>query len=257
MDTSDLSAIIDSDFTAMNSYRQSRDNNNAPVDDVTRTKDDCRQHVVNGRYWLLTFLCVAAVGQSMSVNGLIGVTISTIEKRFALSSSQTAWITSAYEVAGVPVLLVVGYVGFRLRRPFWIAGGLVLLVFAIFIYMMPHFVAPLYSYDSNNASNGKLCVGGFSNDSSPQCSSGSINRNNDQNDYLAMFIVSAVLMGIGSVPLFVLGVTYIDDLATDHSSAFYLGQYLAILSLSLFQYHARLLVIYYFNRDRGQKRGQN
>ena len=43
------------------------------------------------------------------------------------------------------------------------------------------------------------------------------------NSALALFIVSSVLMGIGSVPLFVLGVTYIDDLAAHHTAAFYLG----------------------------------
>jgi MFS family permease len=168
---------------------------------------------------VITFLCIAALGQSMSVNGLIGVTLSTIQRRFNLSSSQTAWITSAYEVAGIPALLIVGYIGSKLRRPLWIASGLVILNIGIFTYTIPHYITDPYPITSPNSS--QLCSTSGSTDSCPVDFSTAVGVNK----YLSLFVVASVLMGIGSVPLFVLGVTYIDDSTTHHTAAFYLGQY--------------------------------
>jgi len=113
---------------------------------------------VSGQRALVSFLHVHVSNlESMAVNGLLGTTISTIERRFALSSSQTAWIAVSYEVAGVPALLVIGYLGSTLRRPVWMSGGLIVLGVGFGIYSIPHFAAPPYTYvDSGDSSN--LCI---------------------------------------------------------------------------------------------------
>jgi solute carrier organic anion transporter family, member 4A len=228
--TSDVAAIIAADDSATVRHRPVP--TEEPADDPGENDDGSSVRVVvpsatnwtrrctTSRCWLLAFLCVAAVGQSMSVNGLIGVTISTIERRFALSSSQTAWITSAYEVAGIPALLVVGYIGARIRRPVWIAGGLVILSIGIFVYTLPHFASSLYQYDSNGT--GLVCAVGAG--YHEQCENqDSASEETGKEKFMLMFIVSSLLMGIGSVPLFVLGVTYIDDFDANSKSAFDLG----------------------------------
>jgi len=121
-----------------------------------RFRPACLQFLASAR-WFLVFICVTAFFQSMIVNGLIGVTISTIQLRFGLSSSQTAWIAATYEIAGAPALLVIGYLGSTLRRPVWIGAGLLMLGVGFGIYCIPHFVAPPYRYaDSGDSSN--LCV---------------------------------------------------------------------------------------------------
>ena len=107
--------------------------------------------------WFLLFICLSVFFESMATNGLLGVTISTIERRFALSSSQTAWIPASYEISGIPALLVVGYLGSTIHRPVWIGGGLVFLGVGFGIYSIPHFAAPPYRYVvSGDSSN--LCV---------------------------------------------------------------------------------------------------
>lgn len=126
------------------------------------------QCIAGARCFLL-FVCLTAFFQSMIVNGLIGVTISTIERRFALSSSQTAWIAATYEIAGAPALLIIGYLGSTLHRPAWIGGGLIMLGVGFGIFSIPHFAAPPYRYtdgSSNlcvetawNASNASLATG--------------------------------------------------------------------------------------------------
>jgi len=109
-----------------------------------------------GARWFLVFACLSTFFQSAAVNGLIGATISTIERRFALASSQTAWIAASYEIAGAPSILIIGYFGLTLRRPVWIGAGLIVLGVGFGIYSIPHFAAAPYHYsDSGDFSN--LC----------------------------------------------------------------------------------------------------
>ena len=119
-----------------------------------RCRPDCLQFLTSAR-WFLLFMFLTAIFQSMVVNGLVGVTISTIERRFALSSSQTAWIAASYEIAGIPALVVVGYLGSTLHRPVWMGGGLVVLGIGFGIYSIPHFAAPPYRYSGDSIN---LCV---------------------------------------------------------------------------------------------------
>ena len=116
----------------------------------------CLQFLTGAR-WFLLFTCVGAFCEAMVVNGLVGVTISTVERRFGLASSQTAWIAATYEIAGAPALLVIGYLGSTLRRPVWIGGGLIMLGIGFGVYSLPHFVAPPYRYSESGDSN-NLCV---------------------------------------------------------------------------------------------------
>jgi len=119
-----------------------------------RCRPDCLQFLTSAR-WFLLFICLSAFFQSMIVNGLVGVTISTIERRFALASSQTAWVAASYEIAGAPALLLIGYFGSTLRRPVWIGAGLILLGIGFGIYSIPHFAAPPYRYSGDSIN---LCV---------------------------------------------------------------------------------------------------
>jgi len=112
---------------------------------------------LTGARWFVLFTCLAVLCESIGVNGLVGATISTIERRFGLSSSQSAWIPVSYEIAGAPALLVIGYLGTTLRRPVWIGGGLIMLGIGFGVYSIPHFAAPPYRYsESGDFSN--LCV---------------------------------------------------------------------------------------------------
>ena len=119
-------------------------------------RPSCLQFLTGAR-WFLLFTGLAIFCQAMVVSGFVGATISTIERRFGLSSSQTAWIPATYDIAGAPVMLVIGYLGLTLRRPVWIGGGLIMVGIGFVVYTIPHFVASPYRYsDSGDFSN--LCV---------------------------------------------------------------------------------------------------
>ncbi len=78
-------------------------------------KPSCLQ-VFNTAGWFVFALFWANSFQSMVSNGLLGVVITSIETRFQLTSGQSSWIAASYEIAAIPVLLVVSYVGSGLHR---------------------------------------------------------------------------------------------------------------------------------------------
>ena len=45
----------------------------------------------------------------------------------------------------------------------------------------------------------------------------------DRSKYLAVFIVSMILQAFGAVPLYVLGVTYIDDASPHDTASVHIG----------------------------------
>jgi len=61
-------------------------------------------------------MCLSVFCETILAKGLLAVIISTIERRFGLSSSQSAWIVVSYEIAGLPALLIIGYLGSTLRQ---------------------------------------------------------------------------------------------------------------------------------------------
>lgn len=68
---------------------------------------------LNKAVGVVVFFSLANGFQSMVVNGLLGVVISTLEKRFDLSSTESSWMASAYEIGSLPVLLILSYLGTR------------------------------------------------------------------------------------------------------------------------------------------------
>ena len=47
----------------------------------------------------------------------------------------------------------------------------------------------------------------------------------DGSKYLAVFIVAMILQAFGSVPLYVLGVTYLDDASPHGTASLHIGKY--------------------------------
>ena len=45
----------------------------------------------------------------------------------------------------------------------------------------------------------------------------------DGSKYLAAFIVAMVLQGVGAVPLYILGITYIDDASSHGTASVHIG----------------------------------
>lgn len=80
------------------------------------------------------------------MNGLINVSITTIERRFDLKSSQFAPVASGYDFASFCVLIPLTYFGGRATasKPRWIGYGVLLMAIGSLLFALPHFLAGTY-----------------------------------------------------------------------------------------------------------------
>lgn len=162
-------------------------------------KPSCIQ-VFNTPTAILVFLCLANFFKGFIMNGVINVNMSTIEKRFGLTSSQAGLIASIHDITAAPVALVVsfiGSVGYKMR---WLGFSLFSLSVGSFIMTIPHFAAGTYNSRSNVTD---LCS--YINDTS------SHDSDDNSSQFLYVFLVGQLFHGIGGAILHTLGISCIDD----------------------------------------------
>ncbi|KAL8561510.1 hypothetical protein ACOMHN_057204 [Nucella lapillus] len=170
--------------------------------------------------WMLVCLCWAGATQGMVVNGFVNVVISTVERRFELSSTESGIIASCYDIAAVLCLIPLTYFGGRGRKPVYLAVGMVVLGIGSFVFSIPHFTDGLYevrhAQDSMcTGTNGSFCVSG----------------DTSLSNYRLVFYLGQLLHGAGATPLYTLGTTYLDDNLPVASTAMYQGIFYAFAIL--------------------------
>lgn len=89
------------------------------------------------------------------VNGCINVVITTIERRFGLSSSQTGLVSSGYDIASFLCLVPVTYFGGRAgaSKPRWIGWGVVIMGLGSLTFALPHLLVGAYRATTATGSN--------------------------------------------------------------------------------------------------------
>ncbi|CAK8680047.1 unnamed protein product [Clavelina lepadiformis] len=166
----------------------------------------------------LVVLSISAFLQGFIVNGLINASITTLETRFELLSSEAGLIASCYDIASCVSLLFITYVGGRGHKPLWLGWGIITMGVGAVVFSLPRFIAPAYSpmlYENMCLINGTVPL-------NPVCSQTSLR------DYRYAFYVAQLLIGAGATPLYTLGVTYLDENVTQVKSSLYHGIYYAL-----------------------------
>lgn len=194
------------------------------------------QNILNNAKAFLVFLTLANIVQGITINGLLKVNVTSIERRFNLLSSESGLIISTYDVAGCLTLLPVSYLGGRGHKPRWIGIGLLVTSVGIMTLALPHFITGPYAPDPSGASNSK---------SSSPCSAETRSNENDDieafcaerernsgsessvslNNMKYVFMLGQFLIGVGSTPFAALSLTFLDDSVDPSLYPVYIGVY--------------------------------
>ncbi|XP_052823649.1 solute carrier organic anion transporter family member 4A1 [Octopus bimaculoides] len=196
-----------------NNNNNNNDNNNNS-DNLPWEYDSCNSsclRILNRPSVVLSLLCISSFLKGFILNGIINVNMSTIEKRFGLTSSQAGWIASVHDITAAPVALFVsfiGAVGYKMR---WIGFGLFCLSIGSFIIIMPHFAAGEYKWQHNFTG---LC----SNKTNLSAAS-----DTDTSNLLYVFLLGRLIHGIGCSILHTLGISCVDDCVDPKNAPMYMG----------------------------------
>ncbi|KAK7891868.1 hypothetical protein WMY93_023831 [Mugilogobius chulae] len=155
-------------------------------------------------------------------------TITTIERRFGLSSYSSGTISSLHEVSNTVLIVFVSYFGHRVHRPRFIGlGGLLMSVSALLL-TLPHFVSQPYQYDSVLHNRHDICNLHSNSSLSESCGRDETRRLADTSTLWLLMGIAQLLFGIGSVPIQPFGISYIDDFARPGNSPLYIAILFAI-----------------------------
>ncbi|XP_037123243.1 solute carrier organic anion transporter family member 1C1 [Syngnathus acus] len=160
-------------------------------------------------------------------------TITQLERRFDIPSYLIGIIDGSFEIGNLLVIAFVSYFGAKLHRPKMIAMGCVLMSIGTFIIALPHFIIGRYEFESsakwvvNSSLTLSPCLPGSTGDPSQDSKLPQVPVKECEGDSnLSMWIyvlLGNVLRGIGETPVQPLGISYIDDFATEENAALYVG----------------------------------
>uniref|UniRef100_A0A8C3MAK3 Solute carrier organic anion transporter family member n=1 Tax=Geospiza parvula TaxID=87175 RepID=A0A8C3MAK3_GEOPR len=158
-----------------------------------------------------------AVFQGVVVNGLINISISTIEKRYELNSSLTGLISASYDISFCLLSLFVSYMGERGHKPRWLAFSAFMLGLGSLVFSLPYFGSGKYQYGGKIEDTCQTAETTFANATCSASTSSPLRK------YLYVFILGQLLLGVGGTPLYTLGTSFIDDSVPKHKSSLYIG----------------------------------
>ncbi|XP_010772093.1 solute carrier organic anion transporter family member 2A1-like, partial [Notothenia coriiceps] len=154
-------------------------------------------------------------------------TISTIERRYGLSSYSSGTISSLHEISNSVLIVFVSYFGNRVHRPRLIGIGGFLMAVSALMLTLPHFVSQPYAYDSVLNNRHDIC-NLQRNSSEESCGRDETRRLADSNKLWLLMAGAQLLFGVGSVPIQPFGISYIDDFAGPGNSPLYIAILFAV-----------------------------
>ncbi|VDD97172.1 unnamed protein product [Enterobius vermicularis] len=173
--------------------------------------------------WLLAVLGICSFVQSFVVNAIFPVDLSTLEKRFHMTSTQTGIISSWYDFAVLLAVFPVCNWGNSGHKGRWIGIGTFLMGLGSFVCTLPHYISSPYHVEEENqtAADYGQCV--YRDESAFVCDIEEAKPASYLNPYFLLFVLGQTLHGFGATPLFSLGTAYIDENISQSTSPLYLA----------------------------------
>lgn len=173
----------------------------------------------------LFFLCLGSIMEGLVVNGLLNVVLSTLERRFNLSSKASGMIRATNSISQMIATFPMSYFGGKGCKPRYLGVGIFTLGIGALIFSLPHFLSGTYQPSVTSDGGDSLILCGESNSSS---ATDSIRETSDDFSHLTnLFFLGQILHGVGSAPLWTIGVTYLDDNLPSSTSPLYVGIFYA------------------------------
>ena len=134
--------------------------------------------------------------------GFTSVVLSSIEKRYQFSSTAVGFVAVIYDITVSICVVFVSFVGSKSHKPRWLGIGLIIMAVGCFVFALPQFVFGRYGVgDASKEIANEVCL----QDKEDAVCSGS------NNAAYFLFLLGNILIGLGSSPLYILGLTFIDE----------------------------------------------
>lgn len=158
--------------------------------------------------------------------------LTQIERRFDIASSHSGAIDGSFEMGNLLVIAFVSYFGAKFHRPRLIGGGCFIMAAGSFVTALPHFFQGLYKYETsvsiNTGSNNTLqvlsCQANHSfTDMATEIEARKACEQAAGSSMWIYVFLGNMLRGIGETPIMPLGVSYLDDFASEENIPLYIA----------------------------------
>ncbi|KAM4875274.1 solute carrier organic anion transporter family member 6A1 [Thomomys bottae] len=161
----------------------------------------------------LFFYCILMLAQG-TIFGLADLSNTNFHKEYDVRTAEKLILTLMYDVSSCLIAVFVAYYGQRGYRTKWIAGSSFLIGFGSFLFAIPYFNAKVHR---SVLEIEDICQENKNINFCPR--SGTV----FQLKYLIFFLIGKLVQGIAGMPLYILGLTFIEENVSTHSSGIYLG----------------------------------